>query len=49
MVQFHLSNVFGKLAVTNRTAATQHAREHGLTDATDTPSRNRRPGLPLLC
>jgi DNA-binding NarL/FixJ family response regulator len=32
-VKFHLSNVYRKLGVPNRTAAARFAHEHGLIDA----------------
>ena len=32
-VKFHLSNVYRKLGVPNRTAAVRFAQEHGLIDA----------------
>jgi DNA-binding NarL/FixJ family response regulator len=34
-VKFHLSNVYRKLGVPNRTAAARFAHEHGLIDAND--------------
>jgi DNA-binding NarL/FixJ family response regulator len=34
-VKFHLSNVYRKLGVSNRTAAAQIAREHGLAGTAD--------------
>jgi DNA-binding NarL/FixJ family response regulator len=34
-VKFHLSNVYRKLGVANRTAAARFAHEHGLIDASD--------------
>ena len=32
-VKFHLSNIYRKLGVSNRTEATRYAYEHGLVDS----------------
>ena len=34
-VKFHLSNIYRKLGVPNRTAAVRFAQEHGLIDAAE--------------
>ena len=44
-VKFHLSNVYRKLGVPNRTAAARFAHEHGLIDATSSRSW-RAPSAP---
>jgi DNA-binding NarL/FixJ family response regulator len=37
-VKFHLSNIYRKLDVSNRTAATRWAHEHGLMSKTEDPA-----------
>jgi DNA-binding NarL/FixJ family response regulator len=41
-IKFHLSNIYRKLEVSNRTGASRWAREHGLLDEYEPPSRPRR-------
>jgi DNA-binding NarL/FixJ family response regulator len=40
-VKFHLSNIYRKVGVPNRTAATRWAHEHGFVDGTSTASSDR--------
>src|SRR5205085_7754971 len=39
-VKFHLTNIYRKLGVANRSAAVRYAYEHGLTEPTAEPSLN---------
>jgi DNA-binding NarL/FixJ family response regulator len=41
-IKFHLSNIYRKLEVTNRTGASRWAREHGLLDDHEPTQRSRR-------
>jgi DNA-binding NarL/FixJ family response regulator len=41
-IKFHLSNIYRKLEVSNRTGASRWAREHGLLDDHEPTPRTRR-------